>query len=285
LKRLFIIVNPISGKGKSLKILPEISKYLTNKGYGFETYHTQNSSDYSAIKSRLSAQSDWYAILILGGDGTLNDVINSLPANFDCPFMVIPCGSGNDFASWLYGNLMVQSILNKLDEKNEVRIDIGECNGKRFINGVGIGYDGWVAREAEKGVRWLSPGLKYHLAILRGLFTFKPFESNFGKALILAVANGPTYGGGFRIAPGADPSDHKLNLWHIKPISVWMRPYYLSIIKKGSHSKIKGPYETKLVDQVTVECQKSMPAHMDGEYFEAQKFEIKLSGLKVVFIK
>lgn len=284
MKSILIIANPKAGNGKPLKILPQVSKYLTNLGFVVESYLTQNTADYEEISGRINREQGWYAILIIGGDGTLNDVINSIPENCETPVMVLPSGSGNDFAKWLYKNSTTEQILDRLVISKTTKIDIGTCNGKRFINGLGIGYDGWVAGKSAGGIKWLPASLKYHLAILRGLFTFHSFYTSLGQALIIAVANGPTYGGGFRIAPNADPGDGQFDLWQIKPIPVWKRPYYLSLIKKGEHANNPGPYHNQLVTEINIQCHKPVPAHLDGEYFEAERFEVRMIQMKVSFI-
>ena len=169
--------------------------------------------------------------------------------------------------------------------KNEIiTINIGECNGQKFINGLGIGFDGWVAKKANAGATWIPVLLKYNLAILQGLFTYKSFYTNLGQSLIIAIANGPTYGGGFRIAPQADPTDELLDLWQIKPIAVAKRPYFLSLIKKGGHATIPGPYSHQTLKEITIQCYKNLPAHLDGEYFEAERFEVKMLEMKVGFL-
>lgn len=285
MKQVLIIANPKAGGGKPLKKLPSVQNYLQSIGYPSEIYLTQNTSDYSGIQEAINANKNLACLLIIGGDGTLNDVINSVPENFETPLIVLPCGSGNDFATFLYAKKPIEEILNGLLKNETVNINIAECNGQKFINGLGIGFDGWVAKKANSGANWIPVFLKYNLAILRGLFTYKSFYTNIGQSLIIAIANGPTYGGGFRIAPEADPSDGLLDLWQIKPIPILKRPYFLSLIKKGRHASIPGPYSHQTLKEITIQCYKNLPAHLDGEYFEADTFVVKMLNTSVRFIK
>jgi YegS/Rv2252/BmrU family lipid kinase len=284
MKTVLIIANPKAGKGKPLKNLPEVQNHLQSIGYISETYFTQNTTDYEGIQGAIDALKKLDCLVVIGGDGTLNDVVNSIPVDFRIPIILLPCGSGNDFATYLYGKRTIPEILNSLLKNEIITINIGECNGQKFINGLGIGFDGWVAKKANAGATWIPVLLKYNLAILQGLFTYKSFYTNLGQSLIIAIANGPTYGGGFRIAPQADPTDELLDLWQIKPIAVAKRPYFLSLIKKGGHATIPGPYSHQTLKEITIQCYKNLPAHMDGEYFEAERFEVKMLEMKVGFL-
>lgn len=285
LKRsVLIISNPKAGGGKPLKILPKVEAYLEEKGFKVKTYLTQQKNDVEGIDYSISMNLDVNALVIIGGDGTLFDVINIIPENYEIPVMVLPFGSGNDFANHLYRGASWQNILDKLDQIEVLKTDCGLCNGKRFVNGLGIGYDGWVAGKANSGMLVLPSKFKYHWALLQGLFTFRSFDTNHGKALIIAVANGSSYGGGFKIAPDAHSQDGKLNFWLIKPIKFWKRPFFLSRIKKGKHVQIPGPYHNELVSEISVKSQKLLPAHLDGEYFEAENFEVRVLENFVGFV-
>lgn len=284
LKSALIISNPLAGKGKPLKIVNLVNDFLVEIGFDVFEYYTKNKNDYDGIKKTIIANSKLDLLIISGGDGTLNDVVNAVPDGFNTPIIILPCGSGNDFANYLYGKKSLIEILTKLNNLKTINIDIGACNGKKFINGLGIGFDGWVAQKAAEGVKFVHPALKYYIAILRGIFTFKSFETDIGKSLIIAIANGPTYGGGFKIAPGANPSDGFFDLWHIKPIATYKRAFYLDFIKKGKHRNDEITFEHKTIKEIIIKCNKSIPAHLDGEYFESTVFYVKMANNQLVFV-
>ena len=284
MKKVLIISNPLAGKGKPIKALSKVTQILQNSDFSIVKYFTISKSDYSGIINAINTNSDIDLLIVSGGDGTLNDVVNSIPEEFKIPIIVLPCGSGNDFATYLYGNKTIDEILRNLQAPKTTNINIGICNGKKFINGLGIGFDGWVAKKAAEGVKYIPPSLKYYTAILRGIFTFRSFNTNLGKALIIAVANGPTYGGGFRIAPEANPTDGFFDLWHIKPIKVLKRALYLDIIKKGKHKNDGITFDFKLLKEIKITCERTVPAHLDGEYLESDIFEVKISPVDLVFV-
>lgn len=275
-KQVYVVVNPKSGKGRALKELPGVQQFFRKQGIEPEVYYTRKPSDYDGIKALLNRTDSSGLLVVMGGDGTLNDVVNSLPDQSQLPVLVLPCGSGNDFAGFWHQQATVSDILLALGSASVRSVDCGICNGKKFINGLGIGFDGWVAGKATQGSRWLPARLKYHWAILQGLFRFRSFHTNFGSSLIVAIANAPTYGGGFKIAPEADPCDGKLDFWHIKPIQRLKRPYYLDKIKKGRHKSLNGPYQHQQIEQLNIICGQKMPAHIDGEYFEDNRFVVQV---------
>ena len=118
MKQVLIIANPKAGKGEPLKKLHEVQNHLQMIGYISEIYFTKNTTDYAGIQDAINAFKKPDCLIIIGGDGTLNDVINSIPKDFKTPLIVLPCGSGNDFATYLYGKKSVPEILNGL-LKNE----------------------------------------------------------------------------------------------------------------------------------------------------------------------
>jgi diacylglycerol kinase (ATP) len=130
MKHVFII-NPISGKGKTLKVAENIEKVCQKENLDYEINYTNYPGEATKIakKYRLSKN----IIYSVGGDGTLNEVLNGIVGTKNM-LAVIPSGSGNDF----------YKTLSKIDDELP-NIDIGKINDKYFINIVSIGIDAEVA--------------------------------------------------------------------------------------------------------------------------------------------
>ncbi|NUM32778.1 MAG: YegS/Rv2252/BmrU family lipid kinase [Bacteroidetes bacterium] len=284
MKKALLISNPVAGKGKPLQSSKYIYDFLKNKGFDIVEYQTRYKNDIEGINVFFGKNINSDLLIISGGDGTLNDVVNAIPENFNTPVLILPLGSGNDFANCLYNKKSLTQILELCVKNTPKPVNIGICNGKKFINGIGIGFDGWVAQKANEGVKYIPVILKYYTAILRGIFTFSSFETNLGKALIIAVANGPTYGGGFKIAPGAVPDDDYFDLWIIKPIKFFKRIFYLNLIKKGLHKSDISTFEHKKIKDLKIICNKPVPAHLDGEYIISDVFDVQLCAYKLFFL-
>ena len=133
-RTIAILMNSLAGKGKAIKLLSVIENKLRNKQLKFNTFTQSWPPNFQGYTDA------W----LIGGDGTLNHFINRYP-DIQVPVALFKGGSGNDFAWKLYGNKAVDAYIESALEGNTKKIDAGICNGKYFINGVGIGFDGEVA--------------------------------------------------------------------------------------------------------------------------------------------
>lgn len=135
-RNIAIVCNGKSGKGKPLKLLPLLESYLAQQNIAFQSFIT-------SIPESLSGFSD---LVIMGGDGTINYTLNHI-ADITIPIGIIRCGTGNDFTEMLFGKQTVHEQFNTGLLGTPKAVDAGICNGKLFINGVGIGFDGWVVKK------------------------------------------------------------------------------------------------------------------------------------------
>jgi diacylglycerol kinase family enzyme len=180
--------------------------------------------------------------------------------------------------------------------KNPVvkQVDLGMCNGRYFMVGVGLGFDGSVARQTQQNKSGFLPTkLKYYLAILRNIFRFRSFncmktingKTSNEKAFMIAVANGPYYGGGFKIAPKANCHDGLLDMVHIGEMTTLKRPFYIPKVQKGKHLDLPFVrYEQIAKVQLSSVDGLPIPAHADGEIISAAFYdvEVKAAALTVL---
>jgi len=278
MRHFALFVNVQAGKGKPLKVLPSVEQSLDQAGYTYEVI-TSN------FPATLQSFTD---IVIIGGDGTINYIINHYP-EISVPIGIVPAGSGNDLAFTLFpkANLSEQ-IENALH--GEVRmIDAGLCNGRIFLNCLGIGFDGEVAREITS-VKWLSGRLKYYWVVIKKILSYRSrmLEINWpggfknGRRFMVTAANGYRSGGGFKIAPEADLQDGLLELVIIDPLPVWKRFLYLPSIEKGTHLGL--PFvENYKVMKLFITSKESIAGHLDGELIEGNSFEISVMRRRYQF--
>lgn len=277
---ILIVLNPISGTGKSTKIYGDLKEYLRRNGVNHSIYETRSPRDWIGISDQIrNTQPE--LVVSCGGDGTAHDVLNALSAHTHIPVLILPAGSGNDFSTRLYGSLSADTLFPLVHSKNYAFADLGKCNGEIFVNGIGIGFDGAVSGDTQNTQRkWLPPMWKYYLAIARNILFYKEIELSIeqdekSKTFMLAVANGPCYGGGFKIAPGAEINDGLLDMVHIHKVPSFLRPFYIPKVKNGQHLGLSFA-KHRHIRSVLIRSSNDvvLPAHADGEFFENTVFEI-----------
>lgn len=291
MKHLFII-NPKAGKGKTLKLIPEIERIFKNKKEEYFIEITNSVGNATEIVSRYVAK-DNYRVYSVGGDGTLNEVLNGM-INSSSTLAVIPSGTGNDFIKNLTGNN--KDILIRTIEGLEKEVDLGKVNDRYFINIASIGFDAEVLYNARKlkKVPFIKGGLAYILAVVLTIFKGK---SNFlnikidnkiytEKTLLIAVANGKYYGGGMKITPEALIDDGIFDICLVKAMNRFKILRVFPELIKGTHERLKEVsfYKGK---EVTICSEKYISLNVDGEVFRVKEANFKIinKGIKIIYPK
>ena len=277
--QIAVLVNSKSGGGKGLAILNELESFLSLHQISNQFFIDHWPNDLVSFES----------IWIVGGDGTLNYFINQY-SEINIPIAIIKGGTGNDFAWKLYGNISLKQQMHQLITGSIIKVDVGKCNGKYFINGIGIGFDGEILKSMDK-IRWLGGHLGYLIVVIKKVFSFKEqyFDLEFNeqklhlKLLLMSVFNSSRTGGGFHIAPTAEISDGFLNVLLCKPLSIFKRLFYLPKIEKGTHLHLPFIHH-HLSKNITIKCNHSTAAQIDGELFFDKTFHISIIEKKLSFI-
>lgn len=223
-------------------------------------------------------------MVAVGGDGTVNEVVNGLAGN-DPPVTlgIINTGRGKDCCRNLGLPCRVVLQAERLLEGREAPIDIGlACwpDGRRrhFVNALGAGFDAAVAERAQRGGG--SGTLPYLLAVLHVLRRYRPVPAAVlldGAPLALrpvaavVAANGPHYGGGMKIAPAADPRDGLLDLVLLGDLGRAELLCWLPLVYRGWHlanSKVITAHGKTVAIEVNASAGAGcapLPIHVDGE--------------------
>jgi diacylglycerol kinase (ATP) len=229
--------------------------------------------------------SDTDAILIFGGDGTIHRYLPDL-VRLQLPTLVVPCGSGNDFARALGlrrpRNALAAWKTFVSGRRNVRAIDLGvitalsepvECTHYFCCVG-GVGLDAEVARRANQLPRWLRAHGGYALSLLPTMFQFAPVamkithDENPAEArptILAAFANTPTYGGGMKIAPNARLDDGKLDLCIIRDIDPFKLLCLFPTIYFGNHLSMR-EVEYLQTASLRIETELPLDVYADGEY-------------------
>ncbi|MBS4066052.1 MAG: YegS/Rv2252/BmrU family lipid kinase [Chitinophagaceae bacterium] len=273
-----LVVNPKAGKGKSLKLMEQLKQQLQHRSITCVAFTDEWPQDFKEFTD----------VWIVGGDGTLNYFINHYP-DIQLPLAIFKGGTGNDFAWKLYGDADVQQQLEIVLSSSPQPVDAAQCNEYLFVNGVGIGFDGEVLKQM-KAIRIIGGHLGYYLVVLKTILSFK--ESSFeitgngftkkGKLLLTMVNNSSRTGGGFHVSPKASVKDGLIDLITSEPLSILQRFFYLPKIEKGNHLEL--PFiQHHTGESFLIECDKELPAQLDGELIVAKRFEFHVLKQKFFF--
>lgn len=296
------ILNPKSGRSRREKNLDEIIKAACKKRHlDYHIYYTTCRGDATEyVRSMVRISQERQRFICVGGDGSINEIVNSAPCNPNVEFGVIPMGSGNDFVRNFDNPKLFQNIDAQIDG-DTISIDLIKCNEHYCVNMVNIGFDCAVVKEADrlKKHKWVHPGISYILGVV--VVLFKKFGTPMkliyddGEVIekeltLTAIANGKFCGGGFKSAPVALLQDGMFDICSIKKVS---RLTFLSLVskyKKGTYldSKRASKYiDYKQADHFRMEFDEPIPICIDGEIKGAKNidFSIVKNGFNFVIPK
>ena len=252
-------------------------------------------------------KNDADVVVLFGGDGTIHRHLPQL-VELGIPVLVVPRGSGNDFARAL--NLRSSKDASEawrqfVSGSGNVRsVDIGalkacQPNGTDwqehfFCTVAGVGIDGEVARRANRLPRWLRANGGYVFALLPTIFRFAPFpmkivtdetasESSFRPTILAAFANVPAYGGGMKIAPRAKLDDGRLDVCVIRGINKFKLFCVFPTIYFGRHLGLP-ECEYSQSASARVETEYPLDVYADGEYVCRTPIDVSLrrNALRVI---
>lgn len=295
-RRAKVIVNPAAGSGISLKSLPKIKELLDKEDLSYEIFMTECPGHAIQLADQAVSQG-FNEVVAVGGDGTVNEVINGLmkrksKATEKCVLGVIGAGSGNDFLYGMGLPLNLEENCRIVSEGKSRLIDIGrvflddadEC--RYFGNGIGIGFDAVVGFEAKK-LKHIKGPLSYLVAALKTIFLYDNAlmvkiscnKTEFTQpSLMVSIMNGTRMGGGFMMTPESQIDDGKLDLC-IAGKAGALRIFYLIFQFIRGTQEGKKEITFMRTGRVRVDAlEKGLPAHLDGETLclEGRKFEIDI---------
>ncbi|MFM7623513.1 MAG: diacylglycerol/lipid kinase family protein [Actinomycetota bacterium] len=239
--KYLLLANPTSGGGKGLRVMNQVTKHLSSLGVQFQD--VSGTSYESAAVNLREAVSMLKAgvVIVVGGDGMVHLAIQEL-AQKDVALLLIPAGTGNDFARSL--GLPLNDPLAALNQGlngRASRIDLGKVNNRYFAEILSTGFDSLVNERANR-IRMKSKR-KYDLAMLLELPLFKPLAYEIElddrrietEAMLIAIANGASYGGGMKVCPDASLTDGLFDLMILEPVSKFELLRVFPRVFKGTH--------------------------------------------------
>lgn len=264
-----LVVNPTSGKRRGESIAAHAAERLGRAGH--VTTRIQGEDAASArdqLKLAISGGLD--GVLVVGGDGALHSVLDHV-ADTDLAFGLIPAGTGNDTARSLGIPVKDTDAAIDLIVTGHVRtIDLARTDEVYVATVIASGFDSKV-NERANAMTWPRGNMRYNLAIVAELRKFEPLPFTLTldgttierEAMLVAVGNGPSFGGGIRICEGASLDDGLLDVVVINPVSKAKLIRVFPRLYQGTHTTIP-EFERHRVRRVTLSSP-GIVAYGDGE--------------------
>lgn len=286
---LVVAINPEASFGRGKGVGPIVTKSLREAGFDVQECIESDFEKLLASTSAALKATRAKGLVVVGGDGMVNLGVN-LVAGTDIPLGIVPSGTGNDMARGLGIPVAdtpgaIALLLRALGSEPRVvdagRMTSADGSRKWFACVFSAGFDAIVNERANQ-MHWPKGRQRYNLALLRELAMLKPIsyglevdgnEENT-RAVLVAVANNVSFGGGMKITPDAMLDDGKLDLFVVQPLS---RIAFLRIfpsVFKGTH--VRDPrVSVRRASKVRVSAP-NIVAYADGERVTELPIEVEI---------
>lgn len=276
-----IVVNPLGGKGKSLKALKAAEKIFAERGVEYTVHNTEYAGHATELARELSRKPE-AKILVFGGDGSFNEVLNGIENFENVTLGIVPCGTGNDFVRASGHPTKIKEAIDLILKNNVGYIDYIDVGSRRCLNVAGAGMDvdvllRYATMKAFRGK------LKYYASLIDTLIHVKWHKLRLtidGKTMdksvfMIGVGNGTCIGGGMPICPDAKVDDGLLSVVIVNEMKKSRIPVELPGFLSGKHVK-KDYTEVYSAKEVTVEVLDDGKIELDGEVIDDKILECKV---------
>lgn len=283
LPRIRFIINPVSGTRSKVDVAARIKLYLDHKKLDHDIVYTDYAGHATELAAAAAAE-NYYAVVAVGGDGTVNEVARSLQYT-NTALAILPKGSGNGLARHLQIPLQLNNAIKMLNTAQLSQIDSGTINDMPFFTTAGIGFDAYIS-SVFAGSK--SRGLKTYVElIVKEVRNYRHLpvkvwindKELVTDCFVMAFANAAQYGNNAYIAPLADIRDGLLDVCLIRQLDVVkaLNLSYCMLTKQLANAQSAEYFKTTLV---RLETEQPMMFHADGEYKgKASQFNVKLNPL------
>jgi diacylglycerol kinase (ATP) len=240
-----VLVNPAAGRGRTARVAAPVVRQFESSGLTVR-YLAGRDGGEAADLALTAVASGVRAVIAVGGDGLVNLALQAVACTAT-PLGIVATGSGNDIARTLglpVGNPLTSAALAArcLVAGQQRTVDAGRCDRRWFLGVLGAGFDSLVNQRASR-MRWPQGRSRYDLAIAAELRRLRPItftleldgRREVRPAMLVAVGNGASYGGGMLVTPAARLDDGLLDVMILGPVS---RTEFLRVfprVYRGTH--------------------------------------------------
>ena len=287
------IYNPYSGENLILSKLDKVISLHQEAGYTIVPYRITAGEDVGVALNDIK-DGNYKYILIAGGDGTVDSVVNAMAkSGISLPIGILPVGTANDFSKFLGMPSDVEEACKQILSSEVKSVDLGSINDKYFVNVASTGLFTDVSQKTDVNLKNTIGKLAYYLKGLEELPNFRKLHVDIsskevefnGEMYLLLVFNGAT-AGNFNLATKADACDGLLDIIMFKAVQIYeLLPLFIKVLK-GEHLDSNKVLYFK-TDYLKVECHEDIVTDIDGEKGPDFPLEIKCikGGLKILGAK
>jgi len=264
-----VVVNPKAGMGAAASLATQVVGFLQSHQIAYRMISPNSAAETKALVRQLLQSGEATKLLSIGGDGLFH-LLLQLAIEFKVPLAITPGGTGNDFyrtLGWFEHDLT--DYLQHLNSAAPSLVDVGVVDGEYFGAVLSSGFDSVVNERANK-MKWPKGPAKYNVAIALELPKFKAIEFKIFadekvlevEAMLIAIGNGRSYGGGMQVCPDADLHDGLFDIMILHPVSKLEFIKVFPTVYKGTH--IEHP-QVEVIRAKRIRIESSAVAYADGE--------------------
>jgi diacylglycerol kinase (ATP) len=293
-----IVINPSAGNGKAKRESQSLLQKIKSSGdFELDIAFTKEKND-ATIFTRKAITDGASMVVAVGGDGTVNEVVNGFfmegkPINPLCELGVINCGTGGGYARTLKNPHLISLQIEQLLQPGNKSLDLGRINyldksgtktDRLFVNECQIGIGSEVASSVGRKSKFFGGTIAFGFAATLLAMSIKPISLRIGfdneefreySLIGLVVGNGTECAGGMKLTPDAKPDDGFFDVLSINDMSTGQRIMNLSKVYSGTH--IFSPYcSIKRCKKLKVRSDIEVLMESDGEIIGNSPFDIEI---------
>jgi diacylglycerol kinase (ATP) len=264
-----VVVNPKAGLGAAASLATQVVGFLQSRGISYRMISPNSAAETKSLVRESLQSGETARLLSVGGDGLFH-LLLQFAIEFKVPLAIAPGGTGNDFYRTLgWFDYELADYLEHLLATEPTLVDVGVVDGEYFGAVLSSGFDSVVNERANR-MKWPKGPAKYNVAIALEFPKFKAIEFKIFadekvfevEAMLIAIGNGKSYGGGMRVCPDSDLHDGLFDVMILHPVSKLEFIKVFPTVYKGTH--IEHPQvEVFRASQIRIES--SAVAYADGE--------------------
>ena len=264
-----VVVNPKAGQGAAASLATQVVGFLASREISYRMISPSSASEVKSLVSESLRSGETTRLISVGGDGLFH-LLLQLAVEFKVPLAIAHGGTGKDFyrtLGWFEHELT--DYLEQIISTEPTFVDVGVADGEYFGAVLSSGFDSVVNERANK-MKWPKGPAKYNVAIALEFPKFNAIEFKIFadekvlevEAMLIAIGNGQSYGGGMRVCPSADLHDGLLDIMILHPVSKFEFLKVFPTVYQGTH--IEHP-QVEIIRAKKIRIESAAIAYADGE--------------------